>query len=92
MQSGLAEHAGRQVGEIRRIAGAIPKIILGLSPQFARQEAALVAVELIEITQVIPLRNDQVRFERASELHEHFVERFFVGNLRKPQHLAPQRR
>src|SRR5687767_9068437 len=32
LQSGLAEGAGRQIGEVRRIAGAIPEIILVPSP------------------------------------------------------------
>src|SRR5437867_9961213 len=41
LQSSLAERAGCEVGEVRRIAGAIPEIIFIPSPQLARQKAAL---------------------------------------------------
>ena len=76
---------------IRRIAGAVPEIIFVLSPQVGRQEATFVAADLAEVAQVIPLRRNQVGLERAAELHEHFIERFLVRDLRKAEHLAAQR-
>ena len=89
LQCGFAKHSGRQVGEVRRITGAIPEVILVAPPQLPRQQAALIAVDLIEVAQMVPLRHDQVRFERATELHEHFIERSFVHDLGEAQHLAP---
>src|SRR5262245_11836369 len=92
LQRPLAEHAGNEVGVIRRVAGAVPEIILILSPNLAGQKAALVTADLAEVAQMIPLSDDQIGFERATVLHEHFVERSFVGDLREAQHLAPERR
>src|SRR6185503_10147864 len=91
LQSALAEHAVREFRVIRQVAGAIPEIILIRPPKFVRQQAAFVAAYVTEVPQMIPLRDDEVGFQRTAELHKHFIEGLFVGDLRESEHLSAQR-
>ena len=56
LQRSFAENAFGQIGETGRAAGAVPEIILVPAPEFAGQQAALVAVDLVKIAEVVPLR------------------------------------
>lgn len=75
LQRAVTEVAVGEVGLRRGVAGAIPEVAFVAAPHIAGQQAALVAVDLIEPAEVIPLRDHQVRLELAPVRDEHIVER-----------------
>ena len=91
LQRALAQHASIEVCVIRRIAGAVPEIVFVTPPQLAWKQTTLIAVDLVEVAQVIPLRDYQIRFQRPAKLHEDLVERSLVGDRAATAWIAPGR-
>src|SRR5207248_138902 len=75
-----------------RPAGAVPQVIFVAPPQFPWQQTAFVPADLAEIPEVVPLRNDQVWFNRTAKFEENLVECPLVGDLGKAEHLATEGR
>src|SRR6185369_15887772 len=73
-------------------AGTVPQVVLIFAPYFGGQQAAFVTTDLVEIAEVVPLGEDQPRFQLAGVIDEHFIEGSLVRNLREAEHLPPQRR
>ena len=63
MKGALAEVIIFQVGIKGGVAGAVPKIIFILRPQFGGEQAAFIGVNLPETPDVVPLPDDEVRVE-----------------------------
>src|SRR5262249_49500016 len=81
LERGLTQHPLGQVGEVGRVPSAVPQVVFSPTPELGGQEAAVVACDLAEVTQMVPLGGDQVGLERAAVLDEHFVERALDRDL-----------
>ena len=81
LQRAFTQEAVLQVGVKCRAAGAVPEIVLVPGPEFLGQQAAFIAVNLVEISQMVPLPNDEAGPERPAVLHEYLVETFLGGHL-----------
>lgn len=64
-------------------------MVFPFAPNLRRQQAPLVAIDLRESINVVPLPHNQVRLEQEPAIiDKHFIERLFVGDLQTARSIS----